>query len=99
MIGAAKRIITSYRSSGTPVHQICKKYGVSRTVLYRVLREAEIPLRNKPYCPRPLTPAVRQRRARNEAIIQDRRSGMTGRSVAKKYDLSEVRIGQIMRGD
>lgn len=92
-----KRIITSYRL-GTPVDQICKKYGISRTLLYRLVHEAGVPLRNKPYCPRPLTPEALKRLRRNKEIIHDRIDGMTRQKVAIKYGLTTARIGQIMKG-
>jgi Mor family transcriptional regulator len=91
---STKRIITSYQS-GTPIVEICERYIISRVMLYKLLHAAQVTLRHRPYQPRTPTPLARKRQARDQAIMRDRRAGMSTQRMAEKYFLTTMRIRQI----
>lgn len=83
-----ENIIKDFKLGMQRPHKLAKKYNLTESYIYLILRSAGISLRknNKlKYIPR------------NNKIIADFKSGMTLNELSEKYNLSSTTVGKVVR--
>lgn len=83
-----ENILKDFKSGMRHPHELAKKYNLTESSIYLILRSAGISLRktNKlKYIPR------------NNKIITDFKSGMTLNELSEKYNLSSTTVGKVVR--
>ena len=75
------KVIIEYLA-GTPVNDICNKYGYTATTVYNILRENNIKRQRKRACTKEVI----------DNIINDYNKCMSYRNIAKKYGVSETTV-------